>query len=1356
MIWIQDLTSANGMAVAMAAATVFLLSIVAVAGSWLLRKRPAFRHTFLLAALLGCLASPLVAAIVVASGEPVLKLHWLDDPNATRPPANIDSTTMATASIVDVEPKPFELAEHVATIPVDSPDTDRVAAIQTKPTAAVVTAPKFPSRSWVVYAAAIWLLGSLLCFTATVRRLIRVRKVIRLGRPLNSDKIMTIADTAARHVGLAKKPALLESTQIRSPAVVGYRRMSVLLPCDLFSIADEDEMCNVLVHEFAHVRRRDPIIALIQSLARCLFWPIFTIHWLDRELSRAREEVCDNYVLARTTSLKYGQTLLKLGRMSIGATPLPASVGILNWKGELEQRIAGFLDSGRSGETSTPRSRAFVLASVVMSIAVLCCGTRLVEATGDEQDETKTANTETDDDKNSLQGKVIERFESTIEDAQGNPVSGVKVELWQLAYGGGSRSPEKSFQKPYTTSDDGKISIAYPKFADRAETLATSRLGIRASHPDFPSWSDYLPIDHAGAIRLPNAVWATVAANFPNGAPIASDLYAVTGGLPPRSTMIGPTLRIGPMDLNGRNPSNMLRVIHAPDNGAVYISDLIDLSQLDRDDNEINMTVSLSPSATVRGQLSEDVPRPIKNGSVTANIIHLAGGQWRWLSKTAIAADGTFAITGMPHDEHLQLIATCDGWISLPPKPSEVEEYSKLFNYDVRNNHGSGTGRVTPQLHYVADGVSETTIQMHPAGTAKIKVVDWQDKPVAGVSVIFNPNQAFHNGGSQGLGEGMSNTEMLPLLRLTEEQRRKQYDKLRTNVRTYQATTDQQGEAVVADLPAHKSWHAIDGEDSPGGQFIGFRVQKEGYRLVPKEPQRIFSFGGSPQETIDMIAGDVATMRVRMERTDKKPELIDTKAMKAAAKAKTPAAPKVASKPADKKKADAEVETTPITVRGVCKDINGNPVADADIELISVNGIDRRLGKTKSDANGRYAFKDVAMPVRRSDNFIDGGTINLFATADSLGLAWHGKRSVLLVPRPAYAPIDDQTTSFYEGESIFMNLEFLPEARFHGRIVDTDGNPVPNATIQLSGLDYLDTDGKVYHHNYREFWGFGYANKKYRLTKSDADGNFAITGLPQDSVVRARISHDNFANQAMYVAITDREMDEYTYASNSTTGIKNGKQFSSPLFETRKVQTCPLKIEVASNRSISIDVVDGDGKPVPGVQVSATSGGRATGTSAYGKTDAKGVIQLELPPGEYRLTARPSRQSTFVTTYDKLKIEEQGSAETHQIQLVSGCVLILKAIDADTGDPIKGMSFWCDVEGKRGSRTGLNSSPMYVDHPVSDENGVLQVVMKPGKRKLGVGWSNVPAPYQGGGGGRDVECVEGKTLALTFEVRKQK
>ena len=86
------------------------------------------------------------------------------------------------------------------------------------------------------------------------------------------------------------------------------------------------------------------------------------------------------------------------------------------------------------------------------------------------------------------------------------------------------------------------------------------------------------------------------------------------------------------------------------------------------DAEQYEISVTLEKSASVRGKLDENVPRPVKNGRVVAEIIQppaqpLSGSGLTWRDWAKIEEDGSFALDGLPRGD-VQLIAMCDGFIA--------------------------------------------------------------------------------------------------------------------------------------------------------------------------------------------------------------------------------------------------------------------------------------------------------------------------------------------------------------------------------------------------------------------------------------------------------------------------------------------------------------------------------------------------------------------------------------------------------------------------------------------------------------------------------------------------------------------
>ena len=71
-----------------------------------------------------------------------------------------------------------------------------------------------------------------------------------------------------------------------TPAVAGILRPVLLLPRGFSARLGEAEFESVLMHELAHVRRRDNLTGAAVRLAACLFWFHPLIWWLERKALR--------------------------------------------------------------------------------------------------------------------------------------------------------------------------------------------------------------------------------------------------------------------------------------------------------------------------------------------------------------------------------------------------------------------------------------------------------------------------------------------------------------------------------------------------------------------------------------------------------------------------------------------------------------------------------------------------------------------------------------------------------------------------------------------------------------------------------------------------------------------------------------------------------------------------------------------------------------------------------------------------------------------------------------------------------------------------------------------------------------
>lgn len=157
---------------------------------------------------------------------------------------------------------------------------------------------------------------------------------------------------------------VLEADGVRVPTVAGVLRPRILLPRRMAETLSAEDLGLVLLHEEAHVRRRDPFWLLVAEGAYALVcWhPLATQS--RRAFLRAAEDACDAHVLLHGgPGTQYARTLLAVLEH---VRPVSAAVACpLGAAGaELRRRVAQIL---RGPQPVSPLMTGVALGSVAVS-----------------------------------------------------------------------------------------------------------------------------------------------------------------------------------------------------------------------------------------------------------------------------------------------------------------------------------------------------------------------------------------------------------------------------------------------------------------------------------------------------------------------------------------------------------------------------------------------------------------------------------------------------------------------------------------------------------------------------------------------------------------------------------------------------------------------------------------------------------------------------------------------------------------------------------------------------------------------------------------------------------------------------
>ncbi|TWT33655.1 hypothetical protein KOR34_34880 [Posidoniimonas corsicana] len=349
-----------------------------------------------------------------------------------------------------------------------------------------------------------------------------------------------------------------------------------------------------------------------------------------------------------------------------------------------------------------------------------------------------------------------------VVNSDGDPVAGATVAPWAIRsdLGHGSWAPDgQGRSKPpvVQTDERGLAEFEYPKYAAPSRQIPCLQLSCRVEHPDYADTVyNEVPVpqtDGPERIELARGAEVRIAPLDENLEPVTDGVHAMwcdnsywsssararTDG----EAIVLPRLTAG---------AELVRLVRIEGDQATHFSP--PLPFLLADGQAVELMESLQPAASVQGRLSDNVPRPVKNGRVAVVVAAKAPGEnWEtlyWNDWAPVAEDGTFTLTGLPPGEPLQLIGLCDGFIAAS---GDAPEFADDNERDLRERRLEARGLADFHLPQVFDlpqeGEAELTVAMKPTGRCEVRVLDAAGAPLAGLQAETWPNVKWWNGGSQ-------------------------------------------------------------------------------------------------------------------------------------------------------------------------------------------------------------------------------------------------------------------------------------------------------------------------------------------------------------------------------------------------------------------------------------------------------------------------------------------------------------------------------------------------------------------------------------------------------------------------------
>jgi beta-lactamase regulating signal transducer with metallopeptidase domain len=233
--------------------------------------------------------------------------------------------------------------------------------------------------SWALYLFVAWAVVASLSLSRVVislRHIHKLRKSCSAIDPAQLNPLLrqTLNDTRVPHpepalsevegrfsLGGNKTIALCTSDKVQVPTAIGFFKPAVVIPTWLLEDLSPEELNQILLHELAHLRRRDDWTNLAQQIVKALFFFHPAVWWIEKKLSLEREMACDDVVVAATAKPRaYAECLAHLAeRTFIRRSLIERGIGkgialaqaALGRMRHTSLRVAQILDPNRPSST---------------------------------------------------------------------------------------------------------------------------------------------------------------------------------------------------------------------------------------------------------------------------------------------------------------------------------------------------------------------------------------------------------------------------------------------------------------------------------------------------------------------------------------------------------------------------------------------------------------------------------------------------------------------------------------------------------------------------------------------------------------------------------------------------------------------------------------------------------------------------------------------------------------------------------------------------------------------------------------------------------------------------------------------
>ncbi|MDE1190571.1 MAG: M56 family metallopeptidase [Arachidicoccus sp.] len=177
------------------------------------------------------------------------------------------------------------------------------------------------------------------------------------------ENLETRVRQMAHQLNISDKFKIFLSDHIQVPAMIGFLKPVILLPVAFLNNLSIEETEAILIHELAHISRKDYLFNLLQTIIETVLFFNPFVWLLSKIIREEREKACDEIVVEYAAPVIYARALLSIENT---AKPLLAQA-VSGGKYRLLNRIKNFTIK----KNNTMNAKQKIISVLIVSMGIV-------------------------------------------------------------------------------------------------------------------------------------------------------------------------------------------------------------------------------------------------------------------------------------------------------------------------------------------------------------------------------------------------------------------------------------------------------------------------------------------------------------------------------------------------------------------------------------------------------------------------------------------------------------------------------------------------------------------------------------------------------------------------------------------------------------------------------------------------------------------------------------------------------------------------------------------------------------------------------------------------------------------------